>query len=315
MASPFPILTRILLPALIALAAGPCPAQTDPPALAVLPIAGSFRTGAGPVRGAALERKGDQVYLVPGGPAKAARPPADSSALGERIYQRVAAAFFRTRRFRVLERAQLRAVIREEAFGQEGLVDDASAARLGRLVGARLVAVGSYTGTLSRKETVRTGLFGGRTEEVSHTGQLELDLRLVDAETGALGELLAIRAQAVDPDAARAFEALLADFTARLEREVDRRYPLAGCVVKALSDTEALVDLGLKQGVAAGDLFVILAQGPDQIHPVTGRPVKGGRRSLGQARIVLVGEDSATVESTGGPLPWQPGQIVERQVP
>jgi len=315
MASPLPSLTRILLLALITLAAGPCPAQTDPPALALLPLAGSFRTGAGQPRGATLTRKGDQIYLVPGGSGPAARPPGEGSALGERIYQRVAAAFFRTRRFRVLERAQLRAVIREEAFGQEGLVDDASAARMGRLVGAKLVAVGSYTGTLSRKETVRTGLFGGRTEEISHTGQLELDLRLVDAETGALGELLAIKAQAVDPDAARAFEALLADFTTRLEREVGRRYPLAGCVVKALSDTEALVDLGLKQGVAAGDLFTVLSQGSDEIHPVTGRPVKGQRRVLGQARIVLVGEDSATVLSTGGPVPWQPGQVVERQAP
>ena len=204
-----------------------CAAQT-PAALAVLPLTGSFRTGADPAPGARLERKGGQIFMVPGAGGKVARPPSDGMALGERIYQRVAAAFFRTRRFRVLERAQLRAVVREEAFGQEGLVDDASAARLGRLVGANLVAVGSYAGTLSRKETIRTGLFSGQTEEVRHTGQLELDLRLVDVETGAVGELLAVKAQAADPDAARAFEALLDDFTVRLQQEVDRRYPLAG---------------------------------------------------------------------------------------
>ena len=86
-------------------------------------------------------------------------------------------------------------------------------------------------------------------------------------------------------------------------------------MLKALSGTEALIDLGLKQGVNRGDRFALLAQGPDLVHPVTGRMVQGERKVLGQLVVTAVGEESATVRTAGDPLPWRPGLLVERQVP
>ena len=66
---------------------------------------------------------------------------------------------------RAVERAELEAALREQSLGAEGLVEASTASRLGRLLGARVIAAGSI---------------------VQLDDQLTLTARLIDAETGEL---------------------------------------------------------------------------------------------------------------------------------
>jgi curli biogenesis system outer membrane secretion channel CsgG len=65
-------------------------------------------------------------------------------------------------RYVLVERERLLAVLRELNLGSSGLADDATALRIGRLTGARMMLFGAY-------QIV--------------AGQMRLDLRLVDVET------------------------------------------------------------------------------------------------------------------------------------
>jgi TolB-like protein len=54
-------------------------------------------------------------------------------------------ALVQHQQFTVIERAQIQQAIREQSFSQTGLVDDQEAVTLGKLVGARVIVVGSVT--------------------------------------------------------------------------------------------------------------------------------------------------------------------------
>jgi len=64
--------------------------------------------------------------------------------LHDDIHQRVTSAFFKSRRFRIVERSELARAMQEAHLQPNALFDENTAVRLGRLVGARKVLVGSY---------------------------------------------------------------------------------------------------------------------------------------------------------------------------
>ena len=66
----------------------------------------------------------------------------------DELTQMIVAKFLRTRRFDIMERHRLDHLLREAKFQNAGLVDDSSAARLGRLLGVMWVLLGSYKGEL-----------------------------------------------------------------------------------------------------------------------------------------------------------------------
>ncbi|MCB1314919.1 MAG: hypothetical protein KDK27_03150 [Leptospiraceae bacterium] len=61
------------------------------------------------------------------------------SAAARMIYSALGTACFRDGRFRLLERDKIIQVLDEQSLAQSGLIDEQSAARLGRLIGARVL--------------------------------------------------------------------------------------------------------------------------------------------------------------------------------
>jgi hypothetical protein len=230
--------------------------------------------------------------------------------LEAQINQRVTMAFFRTGRFQMVEREQLNTVLREGKFENSGLVDDATAAKLGRQAGATYVLVGSYTGSLGHSVAVETHFFGGKTREDSYPGHLEVRLRLVNTEDGSIREAFLLHASSMDTAGYHSYELLLDDLTAKLEHETAARFPLMGYVIKVISDQEVLVDLGRTQQLAAGARFLLVEQGADVVHPVTGKRIKGERRILTALEAADVGEESSTFKVTGARVPLKVGQTV-----
>jgi hypothetical protein len=283
-------------------AAGPAapaqPADGGPATLAVLPLRGTFNVP----RSGTPDPRGNS-------PAAGPRP---SLALEDQINQRVTMAMLRTGRFRLVERSQLTAVLKEGRFEQSGLVDDATAARLGQQIGATFVLVGSYTGGIGHTTTVKTGFFGGQSREESYPGHLEVRLRLVGTEDGAIREAMLLHAASKDAAYYHSYELLLDDLGRSLDQDLAVRFPLTGYVIKLISSREALVDLGRRQGLEPGDRFNLAEQEPDVVHPVTGKRVQGERRILSELKVVEVGEESSLVQLTGPRVTLKPGQVVVR---
>jgi TolB-like protein len=85
--------------------------------------------------------------------------------LREGLAQMLISDFSGVPQVRVVERARLKAILEEQKLGQSGKVDAASAARVGKLLGARFLVLGSY--------------FDLKTA-------LRIDARLVEVETGRI---------------------------------------------------------------------------------------------------------------------------------
>jgi len=289
--------------ALAVLAAGfqarPCAAQATAPAarptLAVLMLRGLFQTPKSPEERAA------------GTPAHHYYP------LGEVLVQRIDMAYLKTGRFQVIERSQMKAVLKEGALEQQGLVDDATAVTLGKQLGAKYVLVGSYHGGMARGVDVQGHLFGKDSREDFHAAKLEVRLRMVRTEDGTILEPMILGATAKDPVSSKAFSKLMDDFALALDRELRLRYPLTGYVVKVLSDKEVLADLGRSQGVEPGDVFQVVEVGPEVIHPVTGKAVPGERKVVGELVVTALGQESSTLRAASGRPALKPGYVLERK--
>jgi len=295
---------KTFLPILLA-AAGLPAACADLSTLAVLPLRGAF-----------LVPKPNSGYPGQGRPAAPAPTPQGQApvarlvALEDQINQRVTMAFFQTGKFQMIERSQLTAVLKEGKFEQSGLVDDATAARLGKQMGATFVLVGSYTGGIGHSAEIKTGFFGGKSREDTFPGHLEVRLRMVNTEDGSIREPILLHAASLDAKYYHSYELLLDDLSRSLEQEVTARFPLTGYVIKVISDREALVDLGRKQRLQKGAGFQLVEQGPDVVHPVTGKPIQGERRVLTQLEATDVGEESSILKVTGPRAMLKVGQSV-----
>lgn len=88
--------------------------------------------------------------------------PSDFDGLESGLQQMMITELVQNTNLRIVERSQLRALMEEQDLGATGRVDPATAARLGRIVGARYVILGSYTDIF---------------------GDVRMDAQVVDAET------------------------------------------------------------------------------------------------------------------------------------
>ncbi|MBU0482741.1 MAG: CsgG/HfaB family protein [Proteobacteria bacterium] len=106
-------------------------------------------------------------------------------AFGSRLIDKAMVELFNTKRFRVVERSRISAVLGEIKLGQAGVVASEMAAQVGKQVGAEMVFIGSITSIrqIVSKDTVGIAHMNTRGFEVGMSG------RLVDI---ALGELVAV---------------------------------------------------------------------------------------------------------------------------
>jgi len=280
----------------------------DKPTLAVLPLQGAFQLPQqqGPGGGDRPRRWGGQRPAAPAGPART-RP------LGEQLIHRIDVAYFKTGRFRVIERKQMNAILREGALQNNGIVDDSTAVTLGKQLGAKFVIVGSYNGNIARAAEIEEHIFSKDTRQLFFPAKLEVRLRMVNTEDGSIMEPLILTAAAKDAQQSKAFELLMDAFARALDHELDLRYPLHGYVIKLLSDHELLADLGLLQGVAVGDVFLAMENGPDVVHPVTGKLIPGERRVVGEFIVTDAGPESATLKTVSGRPPLKVGATLQRK--
>jgi curli biogenesis system outer membrane secretion channel CsgG len=104
--------------------------------------------------------------------------------LGSGIGDIVTRELFELERFDLVERRNLAAILAEQDLGQSDRFDPATAANVGRLLGADLILVGAVTElSIDRSSAVVPGFLGGATVT---TVAVEVELRFVDVATGRI---------------------------------------------------------------------------------------------------------------------------------
>lgn len=126
----------------------------------------------------------------------------DTQLLGVGVQQQLATELAQNPAIRVVERSRIREILNEQDLAAEGRVDAATAARVGRLVGARYMVLGSF---------------------IEMAGRMQMSARIVDVETSEVLHGLSVRAPRDEM-----FE-LLVELASRITEEVDLP-PLAGAI-------------------------------------------------------------------------------------
>jgi hypothetical protein len=228
---------------------------------------------------------------------------------------------FKTGRFDLVERDRLREILEEQRLGRSGLVDEGTAAQIGKLVGAEAVVFGVLSSATQQKydkfsyDLVRTEVRIDARAVDTATGQLIFTESAEGASetkivTDARGTVIA---GAVDPKSEYARAA--AQATVILGERLGRQFPVMGFVV-TVGGGSMVIDIGSDRDVVAGDRLVVIRPIERLMHPVTGKPV-GWKKAIlggGEVRTVEASTSTASLQpAEGGAQPVKPGDIVVLQ--
>ena len=126
--------------------------------------------------------------------------------VGDGMARKLSSSLLKTRRFRVLNRKNMDDMMTEIGFGGSGAVQAGTAARFGRMVGARLVVTAAITdfeentGGTSAQGHNRKGVLGllGSIASSSRAAYMAVNVEVVDVETSELIASEQIEAEITD---------------------------------------------------------------------------------------------------------------------
>lgn len=120
------------------------------------------------------------------GPAAAVFPYSCDEKLSKKrvdlaVGELLTARLMRSGTFKLVERAQLEAIMKEQALGLSGAIDSAAAAQVGKLAGARLSVLGTVT-RVGRSYQISSKLVDTDTAEIISASIVEVPLETFDTE-------------------------------------------------------------------------------------------------------------------------------------
>lgn len=223
-----------------------------------------------------------------------------------------------TGKFDLIERTKIDNVINEQKLGMSGLIDESTAAEMGRILGAEYVVFGTITSATQQS----FDKFGYELVVI----EVVIDVRAVDTNTGKI--LLAERSVgksenkiikssqgtvvsgAIDYNSAYASAARKS--IDNIGMKIGHLYPLLGYVVMT-DGNQITLDMGEDRGVRLQNVFIVFRIGEEILHPVTGKHIGWSKEVL--ASIII--ETTEKSLSTGKYLKWKspdmpvkPGDLV-----
>lgn len=187
---------------------------------------------------------------------------AKSEELGKIAAQWLATAFVNQGRFDVIERQALEEIIEEQQLGTAGVIDVATAAQLGRVLGATYIVTGAV---------------------LSHRQGIDLNVKIIDTESAAIK--VADRLAATD---VAAMSKKISPFVAQLVS----KFPLRGFIIHQKGDT-FILDVGKSVGAREGMRFKVYREGEIIKHPVSGEILGVEKIPTGQLEVTEAQEKLA----------------------
>jgi len=187
----------------------------------------------------------------------------DSDDMGKIVAEWLITALVKEGRFDVIERRLLEKVLAEQKIGVSGVVDETSASKLGKVLGAKVVITGSV---------------------LQFQNILEVNARIIEVESSSI-----IAAESAKSTSAVTLEELVVEMAQKIIKD----FPLEGYVV--LRDKNSvLIDLGHQVGVRRGMKFVAYKEGRIIKHPKTGEVLDIETIEIGNIEITDVSQKTAT---------------------
>ncbi len=183
---------------------------------------------------------------------------------GELVYDNLINAFVDQERFNIVTRGdELEAVLKEQKLSQTDLVDKKTAVRVGKLVAAESILMGTV------HETQDT---------------IEIYARLINTESSSILEAKDVFGQ--DKSVPQ-----IQYLTNGLALKLKHSFPLIEGMVIQVKGNEIYADFGSFKRIKKEMRFIVFTQGEVIKHPVTGKVLGSDTKELGVATVVNVFED------------------------
>jgi curli biogenesis system outer membrane secretion channel CsgG len=254
-------------------------------------------------------------------------PPPSDFARG--LTQMLTTALAARPEFTVVERSQLDKVAAEQQLGASGRVEAKSAASLGRILGAQALITGDITeftytqSSAGSKMSILKAVDSKLAAKMDRlTAQVALDLRIIDATTGAVigsvrgqgsssatgvsadyakaGRELGIGGSKQTPLGAASREAIEKG-VGELVKQL-RRVPWQGRVADVRGD-KVYINAGSDTGIRTGMQFDVFVQGDAIVDPESGATLGSPDKEFGQLTITEVSPKFAVGRMTSGSAP------------
>lgn len=241
------------------------------------------------------------IYGVKAIPALEKKIKADGRAESlERIAQamdsQLSSAIADTRKFTVLARSDWSSILREQDFGQSGNVDPATAAKIGKMLGATYVLETTIDDFQDYVEIATFPTLGKTAEKrVLRYGAVA---KLYDATTGALVESANLVLTNDDVAELPSYstrtgnlnDALIGDMARIMAKKIAARISDVAFPAKIISviGNQIIINRGDGTGIAVGDTYRIMAMGEAMIDPDTGENLGSAEADVGLAVITEV---------------------------
>jgi TolB-like protein len=185
---------------------------------------------------------------------------ADIAKFCDALTDKMVSQLVNLRRFKVIERAALDKVLKEQQLQVSGAVDEATAVKVGRVAGADAIVLASV---------------------VEHENSNRVSVRVIDTETS---ETIVARGEAVSGNGIDEFEHAVDNLAIAIYNEL----PIVeGSIISVDKDTY-FIDVGSQKGIRKGSKCVAFRAGENILHPTTGEVLGKRVTKLGELVVIQV---------------------------
>ncbi|MFB0517046.1 MAG: CsgG/HfaB family protein [Candidatus Neomarinimicrobiota bacterium] len=224
----------------------------------------------------------------------------------------------RSGRFDVIERTRMHQVLSEQDLGLTGIMDESTAAQMGKVLGAEYVVLGAITSATQQS----IDKFG----YILVVIEVGLDVRAVDATSGkillsqhAVGRsenkvVVTSEGTVVSGaiDYASTYAQASKDAIQGIGAKIGDLFPLLGYVVLA-DETQVITDIGEDRGMSIGDNLIVFRITGEITHPATGEHIGWNKEVLAAITIRTTEKNLSTGQITfkkGDSTTIQAGDLV-----
>jgi len=209
----------------------------------------------------------------------------ETADMGKIVAEWLITALVKEGRFDVIERRLLEKVLSEQKLSVSGVVDEASASSIGRVLGAKVIISGSV---------------------MKFQNVMEVNARIIDVQSSSV-----IAAESVKSTSAVKLE----DLVVQMAEKIISDFPLEGYIVQRNGDL-VIIDLGKRAGVKTGMQFIVFKEGNVIKHPKTGEVLDIEMINTGMVEIKSVKDKTAegmiVSETPQGPIEY--GHMVKSAI-
>ena len=220
-------------------------------------------------------------------------------------------ALVQSGRYSVVERSQLNYVLNELGLQRSGLIAAGTAVQLGQLTGADYTVVGKVLSAEVQPFDVL--LYAGM------KGVVKVNVKFIDNRTGTIKFAQVVKGtdtvtefETQSPNEGLLISSAVNDACSKIIDLIRSADPVTGMVADAVRD-EVYIDLGLDDGVAIGDKYLVYREGKVIRHPRTGEILTVEEEEVGLLRVQEAGSNYAVCEILKHWQDIKKGDMVRRE--